>query len=169
MSNKYFFNIDKKWFKQGYVMIDENKNVVYEAKMTKLGIFTSFKFEFVNHLTNKTTEHKVGHTSTLEQSGVVGYFATKSNFKFDGKKVWDYLHEQGIRIETSLANGRLGMSYSVTLKGKEMATITMANPKGKKSFITTDFSYDVETDEENIDMAFLTAFALARTNQVFYD
>ena len=61
------------------------------------------------------------------------------------------------------------MSYRVTLKGKDLATLTMASPNGKKSFITGDHWYDVETSEEDLSLTFLTVFAIARTEQTFYD
>ena len=39
----------------------------------------------------------------------------------------------------------------------------------KKSFIVGDYHYDVETSEDDLDLTFLTAFAIARTEQTFYD
>ena len=164
----YFFRPDKKGLKQGFVLTDENKNVVYEAIMTKFALFTAFRFQFVNHITGVSAEHKVGHTVTVEQSGALGFLATKSHFKFDGKKIWDYLHEQGVRIDSGISHGSIGMTYSVSLKGQEIATLAMANPTGKKFFITSDYCYDIKTAEENLDLAFLAAFAFARTNQIFY-
>lgn len=69
----------------------------------------SYQFEFTNHLTNRTEVHKVGHTVTIVQSsglsgGILGdisdALSTRSGFKFDGKKVWDYLHDQSGRCST---------------------------------------------------------------------
>ena len=167
---------------QDFQMDDENRNPVYEAKVLKKGIFTPWQFEFVNRRTNRDEVHKVGHTVTTSQSsgfggGIIGgifedmadSLSKRSSFKFDGKKIWDYLHDQGIRIDSKLAKGRLGMTYRVTLKGKDMATLTMAAPNGKKSLIVGDYLYDVETAEDDLDLTFLTAFAIARTEQTFYD
>ena len=170
-TKSYLFRVDKKFLKQGYVLLDENKNIVYEAKMTKFTIFTPFKFLFINHLAHTSVEHKVSHTVTLEQStfGMLDFFSTKSSFKFDGKKIWDFLHEQGIRIDSHLSNKVAGMTYTVSLKGKEIATLTMANPTGKKLFVVSDVCYNISTTEENLDWAFLSAFAFARTDQVFYN
>ena len=156
-------------------------NQGYQMEDVKKGIFTAWQFEFVNHKTNQTEIHKVGHTVTTEQTGLGGgllgglagdaasWLSTRSWFKYDGKKIWDYLHDQGIRIDSKLAQGRVGMAYTVTYKGQEMATLTMAAPNGKKSFIVGDYWYDVETTEENLDLTFLTVFAIARTEQTFYD
>ena len=163
----YYFQPDKK-FKQGYTLTDENKNVVIEAKMTKFTLIFPFKFQFTNHITNVSEEHKVSHTVTLEENGMIGFFSTKSSFKFDGKKIWDYLHEKGIRINSKFSTGKIGMTYEVSLKGQPMATIATATPNNRKFFITSDFCYNITTAEENLDLAFLAAFAFARTNQTFY-
>ena len=172
MENKsYYFQPDKN-FKQGYIVFDENKNVVYEAKMTKFGLFTAFKFQFINHIANTSVEHKVGHTLTQEQNSlfdVVDFFSTKSSFKFDGKKIWDYLHENGIRIDSHVSGKKLGMSYKISKEGNEIATVATASGSGNKFFITNKACYSIDTTEENLDWAFLAAFAFARTEQVFYD
>lgn len=164
----YFFGPDSHFFKQGFYMQDENKNIVYEAKMLKQSLIGSMNFEFNNHVSNKVEEHKIGHTLTTEESGIFGAFSTKSSFKYDGKNIWDYLHEEGIRIDSSLAKGKIGMSYTVSLKGNVIATIEMASMNGK-SIITNNHCFNVTTNIENIDLVFLTTFAIARTEQTFYD
>ena len=107
---------------QDFQMDDENRNPVYEAKVLKKGIFTPWQFEFVNHRTHRDEVHKVGHTVTTTQTsgfggGIIGgifedmadSLSKRSIFKFDGKKIWDYLHDQGIRIDSGLAHGKIGM------------------------------------------------------------
>ena len=164
----YLYQPDKKLMKQGAVLTDENGNTVYEAKMLKNSLFGGMQFEFVNRRTNQTAAHKVGHTLTTE-SGTNGadVLSRKSRFKFDGKNIWDFLHEQGIRIDSGFSGGKLGMTYTVTLKGQPLATLATTAPGGK-SLVTSANCYDVTTDEENLDLAFLVAFAIARTDQTFY-
>lgn len=164
----YFFHPEKKILKQGFLMEDENKNLVYEAKMLKQPLLGAMQFNFINHITNKEEEHKVGHTVTLEESGALNMLSKKSYFKFDGKNIWDYLHEKGIRIETGIADKKLGMRYDITLEGKYLAAIEMTSPNGR-GIITGDHWFNVTTEEENIDLSFLTTFAIARTEQVFYN
>ncbi len=165
----YFFRPEKKILKQGFYMEDENNNIVYEAKMIKQSLFSAMQFQFINHLSNKIEEHKVGHTVTTEQSGIFEMFSTKSYFKYDGKNIWDYLHEIGIRIDSHLSNDKIGMTYNVTLEGKEMATISTASPNNGKMIITSAYCYNVTTSTSNIDLAFLVTFAIARTDQTFYN
>ena len=40
----------------------------YEGKMTKFKLFGASPFEFVNHVTEKTEEHTVGKTITIEEN-----------------------------------------------------------------------------------------------------
>ena len=165
----YFFQPEKKILKQGFFMTDEDKNVVYEAKMLKQPILGAMEFEFVNHITGQSGVHKVGHTVTTETSGLFEFFSIKSSFKYDGENIWDYLHGQGIRIDSSIAGERIGMSYRISLKGKDMAEIATASPDGGNGLITGASWLKVTAAEEDIDLAFLTAFSIARTDQSFYD
>lgn len=165
----YLYQVDKKVLKQGAILTDEGGNTVYEAKMLKNSLFGGMQFEFVNHVTGKTVPHKVGHTLTSEsENGSVLDILTKnSRFKLDGKNVWDYLHGQGIRIDSRRTGGKLGMTYDVTLKGQPLATVETSTKSGK-GLLTGDHYYRVTTDEADLDLAFLVAFAIARTDQLFY-
>ena len=91
----YLYQPDKKISKQGSVMTDDDGNLVYEAKMVKQSLIGAMQFEFVNHLTGKTAQHKVGHTITTETetNGFTDFLSTKSRFKLDRKNVWDYLQD----------------------------------------------------------------------------
>ena len=165
----YLYQPDKSFIKQGAVMTDEDGNPVYEAKMIKQSLIGAMQFEFINHLTGKTEQHKVGHTITTETetNGFTNFLSTNSRFKLDGKNVWDFLHEEGIRIDSNLSGGKIGMTYNVTLKGLKIATLASTTPGGK-SPVTSAHCYDVTVEEENLDMAFLVTFAIARTDQTFY-
>ena len=164
-TKKYFLRPGKAAVKQSYYLLDENKNTVCEANILKMPVFGAADVEFINHITGQTSMHKVGHTVTTESNGLFGGGAlfAKSHFKYDGEKIWDYLHDQGIRIDTGLQGGKLGTSYTVTLKGEPIATIDTASVGG--SFITTKFALDVTTSEEYLDWAFLIAWSIARTDQ----
>ena len=170
-NKKYMFLPDNKMLKQGFYLKDESENVIYEAKMIKRSLFKGMKYEFVNHITNKTEEHMVGNpvTQSTSTNGMTSVFSVKSYFKYDGKNIWDYLHDLGIRIDSELNGNKIGMKYIVTLKGEPLATCEMSNPKGGK-LITSKFVYEVTTEEKDLDLAFLVTFAFAKTSdQTFYD
>lgn len=170
MATKYMLKPVLKTIKQGFYLEDEKGTLIYEGKMTKFSLIGASPFEFINHLTMHKEEHKVGKTVTVEEGngGLISFMSQKSYFKFDGKKIWDYLHDLGIRIDSGISGNKLGMTYNVTLKGQPLATIASSSPKGK-SIITTNLYYDVTCEEKDLDMVFLTAFAIAKTDQVFYN
>ena len=170
MADKYLLKPALKTAKQAFYLEDGNGKTVYEGKMTKFSLLGASPFEMVNHLTGKTEEHKIGKTVTAEQgmNDLMSFLSKRSWFKFDGQNIWDYLHDRGIRIETDLSRGKLGMTYRVAFKGQELAVIASSSPKGK-SFLTTDMYYDVACEEKDLDLVFLVAFAIARTDQTFYD
>ena len=164
----YLFLPEGKMMKQGYVLKDDAGNAVCEAKVLKQPLFGAAVIEFVNHLTGKSEEHKVGHTVTTETSGGMGeVLSTKSRFKFDGENIWDFLHGKGIRIDSNFSGNKLGMTYTVTLKGQPFATLASTTPGGK-SLLTSSHCYDVTAEEDDLDLAFVVAFAIARTDQTFY-
>ena len=168
--NKYLLKPKTGTMKQAFFLEDENGNVVYEGKMTKFSLFGASPFEFINHVTNKSEEHKVGKTVTIEQGGndLISFMSKRSYFKYDDKKIWDYLHDLGIRIDSKVSTSKIGMTYEVSFEGKPLATIASSSPKGK-SIITTDMYYDVTCEEKDLDLAFLVAFSIAKTEQTFYD
>ena len=168
--NKYLLKPKTGTMKQAFFLEDENGNVVYEGKMTKFSLFGASPFEFVNHVTNKSEEHKVGKTVTIEQGGndLISFMSKRSYFKYDDKKIWDYLHDLGIRIDSKVSTSKIGMTYEVSFEGKPLATIASSSLKGK-SIITTDMYYDVTCEEKDLDLAFLVAFSIAKTEQTFYD
>lgn len=167
---KYVFKPVLKTVKQSFYMEDENGRVVYEGNMTKFSLFGAAPHEFINHITNKTEVHKIGKTITAESGngGVVTALSRTSSFKFDGQKIWDYLHDLGIRIDSTLSGGKLGMTYDITFKGQPLATAASTTPKGK-SIVTLGHYYDVECEEKDLDLVFLVVFAIARTDQAFYN
>ena len=89
---KYLFQPDKKFFKPGFFMTDENDQVVYEAPMIKQSLLTATQFNFINHLSQTSQIHQIGHTVTQSESGMLGALSINSYFKYDGQNIWDYLH-----------------------------------------------------------------------------
>ena len=170
MANSYHLKPKLGTIKQAFFLEDDNGNLVYEGKMVKFSLLGASPFEFVNHVTSLTEEHKVGKTITMEQGGsdLASFLSKRSYFKYDGQKIWDYLHDKGIRIDSTLSSNKVGMTYKVSFEGKEIATIATSSPKGK-SLITTDLYYDVTCDEKDLDLVFLVAFSIAKTEQTLYD
>ena len=77
MAKTYRLKPVLKTVKQSFYLEDENGNLVYEGKMTKFSLLGASPYEFVNHITGKAEEHKVGKTITAEQ-GEGGLLTTLS-------------------------------------------------------------------------------------------
>ena len=168
--SKYLLRPKLGSIKEGFFLDDETGNLVCEGKVTKFSLFKTAPFEIINHKTGKVEEHKIGKTVTSENgsSDLTGFLSRKSSFKYDGKNIWDYLHDLGIRIDSNASSGKIGMTYNITFEGKPLATIASTSPKGK-SIITTNLYYDVECEEKDLDLVFLVALSIAKTDQIFYN
>ena len=66
-----------------------------------------------------------------------------------------------------MSKGKLGLTYHVTLKGQPMATIATSTPNGKSPITVGNFLDVTVEDDKDLDLAFLVAFASARTEQAF--
>jgi len=163
---KYLFQPDKKILKQGFFLTDEQQKVVYEAVMDKWSLLGASHFTFTNHLTGVSQEHQVGHTVTISSEDTLGQtFIKDAHFKFDGVKIWDYLHKQGVELDADSTPGKLAASCRVSKNGLAIAEIVTSSPRA--GAILTSMNYlEVTTDPDNLDAAFLVAFAMARTQWV---
>ena len=159
-----------KTIKESFYLEDKEGNLVYEGNMTKFSLLGAAPHDFINHITNTTVQHTIGKPVMIEQGsgGIVSALSTRSYFKYDGKKIWDYLHDEGYRIDTRMSQGKLGFTYDVTYKGQPLATIATSSPKGK-SVITMNRFLDVSCEEKDLDLVFPVAFAIAKTEQAFHN
>ena len=83
---------------------------------------------------------------------------------------WKIFYE-GMGVEISPYNTEdidNSSTYNVSFEGKPLATIATSSPKGK-SLLTTDLYYDITCEEKDLDLVFLVAFSIAKTEQTFYD
>lgn len=91
--SKYLLKPKTGTFKEGFYLEDDANSIVYEGQMTKFKLFGASPYDFVNHITNKTETHNIGKTVTIEQngaSGLIDVLSTKSYFKYEGVKIWNY-------------------------------------------------------------------------------
>ncbi len=158
--------------KPGYILEDGNRRVLFEGKMTKQAVIGARSFEFVNHATGAVTEHEVGHTVT--QSWNDELFSASSWFKFDGRNVWDLLHERGIRLSTDLRSRFPNLVYNVSKDGAAFARIESSGKyvhedeaaEHKLNIAVGRYYYRVWTNSNDLENLFLTLFAISETQQV---
>ena len=168
---EYYFRFDGHSLKPGYLIEDAGRNILFEGKMAKQALVGARSFEFVNHVTGSTAEHAVGHTMTQTYNDET--FFAKSWFKFDGKNVWDVIHEKGIRISTDLHSKFPYCIYDVTQNGAAFARIESSSiyvhedeeAEHKLIVPTGNMYYRFWTDSKDFESLFLTIFAISETEQ----
>ena len=168
---EYYCRYDGVMLKPGYIMEDAFRKVLFEGKMVKQAVIGARVFEFTDHTTGVVTQHEVGHTVT--QSYNDEFFSMKSWFKFDGKNVWDLLHEKGLRMNTNLRSKFPNLIYEVSKDGKAFARIETSGKyvhedeaaEHKVNIPVGKFYYRVWTNSNDFETLFLTIFAISETEQ----
>ena len=168
---EYYCKFDGKSLKPGYILEDADRTVLFEGKMTKQALIGAREFEFDNHVTGSVKTHAVGHTMTQTYNDE--FFSAKSWFKFDGKNIWDALHERGIRLSTNLMSKFPNLAYDVLKDGVPFAIIETSGKyvhedeaaEHKVNIPVGRYFYRIWTNSEDLDLLFLTVFAISETEQ----
>jgi len=163
----YYFHFGGK-HNQGHILETTDYQPVYEANQIKFSLFGNCTFNFTNHLTGVTTEHLVGKTVSITTSRRSHF----SYFNFDGEKIWDLLDREGYLVDTEISG--LKPRYTLRYGDTPIAILQasgssiMKNVKANKLTDTFAFRgfFVIETAPDNVPIAFLTAMAFARTDQV---
>ena len=168
---EYYCRHDGVTLKPGYILEDGARKVLFEGKMVKQALVGARVFEFSDHTTGAVKQHEVGHTTT--QSYNDEFFSVKSWFKFDGKNVWDVLHERGLRMTTNLHSKFPNLIYEVSKDGKAFARIETSGKyvhedeaaEHKLNIPVGRYYYRVWTNSRDFETLFLTIFAISETEQ----
>ena len=167
---EYYFRWDGVSLKPGYLIEDADRNVLFEGKMLKNALVGARTFQFTDNTTGMVKEHDVGHTAT--QSWGNELFSAKSWFKFDGENIWDLIHGRGVRLITDIRSKFPNMIYNAAKDGAAFARIESTgqyvhedDAAEHKLNIPNGMFYRIWTDSKDMETLFLTAFALAETNQ----
>ena len=156
-------------------MDDKDRNLLYEAPMTKQAMVGDRTFTFTNHVTGETREHAVGHTFTQTYNDE--FFSVSSSFKFDGKDIWDLIHGQGVYIKTDLTSKFPKLTYYVAQNGKYLATIETSGQwvheedaeQHSVNIPVGRYYYRVWSNTEDLDLLFLIVFAISETEQTMVE
>lgn len=169
--NEYYFRFDGHSLKPGYIVEDADRNTLYEGKMLKNSLVGARIYEFTDHRTGQSEQHEVGHVTTSTFNDEM--FSVKSSFKFDGEKVWDRLHGQGIRLSTNMHSRFPYFIYDVTKDGKALARIESCSvyvheddeAKHKIKIPTGNMYYRFWTASDDLRSLFLSIFAISECEQ----
>ncbi|MBO5994488.1 MAG: hypothetical protein J6Q41_03120 [Firmicutes bacterium] len=167
-----YFLSDLGTMKIGHQLEDRSRNVLYEAVVTKFSPIMAIDMDFIDHLNNKTTPHKVGHEINEEYSSIL--LDNRSGFKLDGEDIWKHLKLNGITVESSFMKGKvLWPQFRVFRNGEEIALVETSNQNVHEEdeeaagavggVIPVRGFYRVFTREKNLDLLFVVIMAFART------
>lgn len=173
--NEYYFSFNGHSLKPGYTVENKNRDVLFEGKMIKQALVGARTYEFINHITGEDVTHEVGHT--VEQSYNDEFFSAKSWFKFDGKNVWDIIHEKGIRLSTDLHSRFPNCIYNVMQNGEVLARVETCSvyvheedeAQHKIKIPTGNMYYRFWTASDDLELLFLTIFAISETEQAIVE
>lgn len=172
---EYYVSYDGKMLRPGYTVDDKDRKPIYEMAMTKNALAGSRTFTFTNQLSGETVEHQVGHTFTATYNDEL--FSVNSSFKFDGKNVWDVIHDRGIRIRTDLGSKFPNITYIISKDARFLATVETCGryvhedeaAEHKLNIPVGRYYYRVWTDGSDNDGLFLTVFAISETEQTIVE
>lgn len=166
-----YFLTDAGTMKVGHRLEDANRNVLYEAKMTKHTLMTPYGFDFIDHEHGKTTPHLIGHEESTD-AGNSFLFDNHYTFTFDGEDIWKHLKRNGISVESSL-NGKARTEYIIRRNGQEIATAVSSSQNVHEedeeeksrlaSIIPVRGFYRIRTTETDLSLLFVTLLAFARS------
>ncbi len=172
---EYYFRFDGHSLKPGYIVEDAGRNVLFEGKMTKQALVGARTYEFVNHKNGTTEAHEVGHTTSQTYNDEL--FSAKSWFKFDGKNIWDVVHERGVRLSTDLLSKFPYCIYDAAKGGKPFAHIETTGiyvhedeaAEHRINIPTGNMYYRFWTNSDDFDTLFLTIFAISECGQTIVE
>ena len=168
---EYYCRHDGAALKPGYILEDAARKVLFEGKMTKQALVGARSFEFRNHVNGGVSEHEVGHTMT--QSYDNNGWTASSWFKFDGRNVWDLLHDRGVRIRTNMRSKFPNITYEISKDGQAFALLETSGKyvhedeaaEHKLNVPVGRYYYRVWTNTRDFENLFLTIFAISETEQ----
>ena len=171
---EYYVSFDGNSLRPGYIVEDRARSVVYTAEMTKNAVIGNRTFAFTDRQ-GRTVEHQVGHTVTESFSNE--FFSTTSFFKFDGVNIWDVLHDRGVRIATDFHSALPKVIYTVSQNGRFFATIETSGKyvheedaaEHKLNVPVGRYYFRCWTDSQDLELLFLTVFAISETEQAIVE
>lgn len=171
--NEYFFHFDKN-IKQGYVMEDAENRTVYEAEMEKLTLIGTIPFKFINHVSGRSWDMKIGHTVSTSVGAGNGFsfrVPISSSFTVNGTDNWEYLASKGYGFDYSLSGIR--PCFDVKHYGEKVATVETVGTDALRGTDTVigklpvNGLFKVQCKACDLDLVFLTCFSIARA--IFYE
>ncbi len=167
-----YYLTDRGTPKYGHHIEDQNRKVLYEAKMIRYTMLSPYSFDFIDHEHGRTVEHLIGHEESVEWDTLL--IDNHCTFTFDGEDIWNHLKRNGIRIEPEFMDGKLlWPCWRIYRGNKEIAYAESSSVyvheedeeerSRVSSLLPVPGFYRIDTSEEYLDLVFVIMTAFART------
>ncbi len=174
-TREIYCRYDGNTFKPGYILEDADGTVLFEGKMEKNNLIGARLFRFTDHSTGAVSEHEVGHE--LSEYYNNEFLSNRSWFKFDGKNIWDVIHDRGVRINTNLFSKFPNLIYEVSRNGSPFAWIETSSmyvheeeeAQHKIAIPVGKYYYRIWTGSHDLETVFLTVFAISESEQAIVE
>lgn len=166
---KLYFGLDTHTHvKLRFYIEDENRNLLYEGKMTKYSPLAPYTYVFTDHVNHTETEHKVGHVSNAGTESLT----LSQGFTFDGVEMTEYLAANHISMRYGVGSG---VSYAVDVyhNDKLIANARSSSPylhedeqeahSIASKFRLNNFFFQIEGQPNYVDVIFLALFKEAQS------
>ena len=168
----YYFHWTGK-MNQSYVLETLERKPVFEAICDHIGVFTPYRYTFVNHITGNSEEHKVSHTVTTSSGNGIGDISfstiTSSKFKIDGVDIWEIIkNNYGYSLQPK--RDGLKINYDILKDGAPIAYLEAAGTNILKDGANSKLGdklpgrglFKVSCEEADVEGVFNVCFCLAR-------
>ncbi len=165
----YYFHYDKSFSKQGHVMENKDRQVVYEGAIKQFKLIGDFEMDFINHISCHTQTHFIGHAVSTGTSHVT----ISEGFDYDGQNIWEYLHGRGIRVDPILDRRLMSVTFEVTLCGMPFARFVSSGTNlygeekaglAKVANLSAPGLFRIYSFGDDLDLLFLIGVAIARSS-----
>lgn len=167
----YYFHFDKHFPKQGHVMEDKNREVVYEGILKKMSLAAPNTYEFVNHVTGRSRTLLISHVLT-KTMGAGRDFSFRvpisSSFKVDGVDIWDYLEQRGFGFSFQMNGIRPAFDikhYGVVVGHIENTGTDVYMEKAENNplyKLPAPGNYQVQCKKSDLDDVFMICYAITK-------
>ena len=166
-----YFLTDVGTAKAGHRIEDANRNVLYEAKMTKFTLIAPLGFDFIDHEKGTITPRLIGHEESMDWGNSL-LLDNHFTFTIDGEDIWKHLKRNGISVESSLT-GAARTQYRILRNGQEIATAISSSQNVHEedeetksrlaNLVPVKGFYRIQTTETDLSLLFVTLLAFARS------
>jgi len=162
--HRYFFTYDRNFSCQGHILVDREKQPVYEAHFMNNNVLGADEADFENHIIGCTHHHQIGHAG----AGMGGLLS--SSFSFDGENIWTYLADRGF---SHAVRPQEHLAYTIDILQGAETIGTVYSSNGKNFFGAgedieakpgTRGVYVLSCRNRDLDILFLYTMAFARTD-----